>query len=336
MARTKRISAQRDAAQTLSTSKQCAINAPVVPVLQHLTDGATVADVNPEACIPMYLVRDRSENANLRLSAIIDGSPDAPIKAALTSIVAGAPTSVLVPLVGELTFVIDDHCVALQLKEQDKNASTTPVTISEIKSRFEVWYSIVDGCQLHGAIMYNRVHKPLRWGTIVWRVLLIYPGYDLDEYRKLAVAQNERNQQVYHYESTLYDLLRILRNTYDTLYEKQLKKCQGDTTNVQVRHKEVLQEYDGGEHSKNTTVKQAVSVASRLSLRTIEAIGSVLNCISADVILKSSELNSQKITSRTAVMSAYDCRLFKKILCTSTLRGSASFMNAVKEDLEED
>ena len=61
---------------------------------------------------------------------------------------------------------------------------------------------------------------------------------------------------------------------------------------VNVRHKDVAHEYDGADHSRGTTVKQAVSVAARLSRRTIEALGEVVNSTCPDVILKSASLNS--------------------------------------------
>ena len=104
---------------------------------------------------------------------------------------------------------------------------------------------------------------------------------------------------------------------------------------IVVRHKDVAHEYDGADHSRSTTVKQAVSVAARLSHRAIEALGVVVNSTCADVILKSASLNSQKLTSTTAVMENYDCRLHKRSLCVSTIRGAAAFTNAAKEDLED-
>ena len=46
-------------------------------------------------------------------------------------------------------------------------------------------------------------------------------------------------------------------------------------------------------------------------------------------------MNSEQLTSITAVMQNYDCRLYKRILCVSTIRGATAFVNAVKDGLED-
>ena len=106
--RRQRISApaRAQASAITGTCNHIVDDAPVVPVLNHVTDGATILDVHPESCIPLFLSRKLSENAVLRLAAIIDGTFDGSI---LTSIVSGAPTSILVPLVGELSHFLDAY-----------------------------------------------------------------------------------------------------------------------------------------------------------------------------------------------------------------------------------
>ena len=82
-------------------------------------------------------------------------------------------------------------------------------------------------------------------------------------------------------------------------------------------------------------MRQAVSVATRLSRRAIKAIGSVANMLCPDIILSNKELNKDNLKSTDSIMSKYDCRIFKRFLCTSSLRGARHFMNAVRENAEE-
>ena len=159
-------------------------------------------------------------------------------------------------------------------------------------------------------------------------------GLNISEYRKLSVVQNERNKQIYHYEPTLYELLKSLRLIHDELYNQHLKSSRRGSRGVSIHHRDVAHRYDGGDHNRNTTVRQAVSVATRLSKRTIDAIGIVANMSCVDIILANTELNKHMLTSTSSILSHYDCRLFKRFLCTSTLRGAKHFMNVIKEDEE--
>ena len=67
----------------------------------------------------------------------------------------------------------------------------------------------------------------------MWRVFVVQPTYKIDEYRKLARVQNERNKTVYHYECTVYDLLKGLRMEHDALFVEALKKSRtGDGVSI--------------------------------------------------------------------------------------------------------
>ena len=123
------------------------------------------------------------------------------------------------------------------------------------------------------------------------------PGLEVCEYRKLAVVKNERNKQVYHYETTLFDLLSSLQRIHDELYQKRLKDSPNGRRGATVSHQDVAEMYDGGDHSKFTTVRQAVIVAARLNKSTIDAIGEVANKTCPCIFLNSGKLNTQKLTS---------------------------------------
>ena len=195
----KRVSAG-SMAQRADTDVTCVVDeAPMVPLLNHLTDGATVIDVHPESCIPLFLNRELCENAVLRLAAIINGTSNNAKAGSLTSMVSGAPSSIVVPLTGELAFLVDEHI------EKLSRTSDRQICTETFKARFDVWHGIVDGCQMHGAILHNMKEFPGKWGAFLWRVLLLRPVFEVEDYRKLAIAQNERNRQEYHFETTVHD-----------------------------------------------------------------------------------------------------------------------------------
>lgn len=49
---------------------------------------------------------------------------------------------------------------------------------------------------------------------------------------------------------------------------------------------------NGGNHDKNTLVRQAVSIATRLSMKAMKVIGDAANMICTHMILSNSNLNS--------------------------------------------
>ena len=121
---------------------------------------------------------------------------------------------------------------------------------------------------------------------------------------------------------------------YDAIYaelKKDRRKKSGDVT---VPHRDVARRYDGGEHSTQTAVRQAVSVAHRLTHETIEAIGTVVNMECADVIVKTPDLNYHSFTSKDEVLTHQDCRLFKKFVCFGSLRAAKAFMSAIADGKE--
>ncbi len=293
------------------------------PFLSHLTDGASVMDLDPTACIPLCLIRGLSDNAILRLMSIFNGDANEDQHAvALTGMFTGTPTSLVVPLVDSLSYLVEE---TLSKTFED------PIDLKFNIESHRKWYGIIDGNQFHGALMRLRVKIPAKWEGVKWKVIVLRPGHELSEYRKLAVVQNERNKQLYHYETTLPDMLISLRNIYDDLYTSRLKASRTGKKGVSVHHRDVAHIYDGGDHEKNTTVRQAVSVATRLTRATIEAISTIASMTCEDIILSSAELNKDNLKSVSLVMSTYDCRLFRKFLCTSTLRGARHFMNASRE-----
>lgn len=305
-------------------------NQPFVPFLHHITDGCNVKDIDPASCIPLYLSRPRSDNAVKKLKSVINGDAineavcDSNNETTLTGFVSGSPTSVVVPLNGDLLYLLDDYFASREISPEDAEV---------MKAEHSVWYGIVDGCQLYHAIMESRRNSPAKWKSFVWKVFVVNAGLPLQEYRKLAVVQNERSKHANHYESTMFELLKGLRCRHDELYNAAVKDSRRNS--VSVTHRDVACAYDGGDHEKNTTIRQAVSVAIPICPRSIDAIGEVVNESCAEIIVNCNSLNTRNLTSTDDVLAAYDCRLFKHFLCLSTLRGASNFINALKEGDEE-
>ncbi len=308
-----------------STATNVAASKEVQPILKEVTDKSHIAELDPSSCIPLYLFRKRSNNAVKKLKAIFLGQHSM-TNVALPGIVSGTPTSAVVPLIGELEHYIKDYLLEEGYTEED---------LEEKIKKHEKWFGVIDGCQFYSAIMELRQEYPDKWMSFKWPVLVVRPGKSLADYRKLARIQNERNKDIYTYESTTYDLLHGLRLEYDILYNLANKKSRTGRRGVKINHKDVAHNYDGADHSSNTYIKQAVSVSSRLSPRTIEAIGEVCNLECPDIILKSPSLNRQNLGSVDDVISHTDCRLFRSFICFGSLRGAKAFMNAVLDDQEE-
>ncbi len=308
-----------------SATTQVAGSKAVKPILKEVIDQSYITELEPSSCIPLYLFRKRSNNAVKKLKAIFLGEHSI-TKLSLPGIVSGTPTSVVVPLTGELEHYIKDYFLAEGYSEED---------VEEKRNEHEKWFGIIDGCQFYSAIMELRMEYPDKWMSFKWPVLVVQPNKGLSEYRKLSRIQNERNKATYTFESTTYDLLHGLRLEYDILYEKAHRNSRTGKRGIKINHKDVAHNYDGAEHSSNTYIKQAVSVASRLSPRTIDVIGEVCNLECPDIILKSSSLNRQNLSSVDDVISHTDCRLFRSFICFGALRGAKAFMNAVLDDHEE-
>ena len=325
----KRVSATKPAHRTAadSTDKQTELQTKFLPFLSAVTAECYVLDVNPKSCIPLYLVRYDSRNAIERLKAILTGS----IKAQdllLSGMFSGSPTSIVVPLVGDLATYLDDY-----LSDHYDSADDAAAA----KATFPRWYGVIDGCQIRQALHELMDEIPETWGSFSWKVIAVHPNSSKDQYTQLARVQNERMKKGYSYDCTIYDLIRGLRNEYDKLIKEVAKTCPTGERGARskVKHKDVAEKYDGGDHSTNTSIKQAVTVASRISLDSIRALGTVVNTTCADVIVENSDLNVYSLKSQAEVLANQDCRLFKNFVCFGSLRSAKEFMSADKDGQAE-
>ncbi len=209
MSRNNRVTAPRPGAQVFEdrANNQYLFE----PILSNMMEKSFPKKVDPSCCIPLYLIRQRSTNAIQRLMYMFDGKTDNYI---LPGIVSGTPSSIVVPLTGELAKIAHEYFSSEGKSKED---------IDEIMSKHELWYGIIDGCQFHGAIMKLREQNTLKWMQFEWRVVVVESVWTMGEYRQLARIQNERNKETYHHESTVYELLHGLRIEYDLLYDKAFK-----------------------------------------------------------------------------------------------------------------
>ena len=150
---------------------------------------------------------------------------------------AGTPTSIVVPLTGNLFYLVENHFSSIF---EDPNDLLYQIV------QHEIWYGVIDGNHFHAALMKLRIIVPQKWEFTPWKVIIVKSGYDLDEYRKLAVIQNEKNKQLYHYEATLFDMLISLRDISDNLMNKRRKNSRTGPNGVSVHHRDGPHTYDGG------------------------------------------------------------------------------------------
>ena len=294
-----------------------------LPFLSPVTKGCYVHDVDPKSCIPLHLVRDDSRNAIERLKEILNGTSKCH-HLLLSGMFSGTPTSIVVPLEGDLVTFLDEY-----LSDRFEN----PEDASAMKAKYPQWFGVVDGCQLRQALHELMDEFPDTWGKFMWKVIVVHPRSSVDQYTQLARVQNERNKKGYTYECTVHDLLRGLRKEYDKLIAEFAKTCATGERGARskVTHKDVAEMYDGGDHWKQTPVRQAVTVAARITWDSIEAIGTVVNTTCADVIVHSTELNVYSLKSQDEVLANQDCRLFKNFVCFGSLRSAKCFMSAEKD-----
>ena len=123
-----------------------------LPFLSYITDGCTVREVDPSACIPLYILRSRFDSAVRKLKALLTGEhADHFGNSNLSGMVSGSPTSVVVPLLGGLEQIIEDYLARHYINEEDR---------IQVKASHEVCYLVIDGCQLLRALQELKEEKP--------------------------------------------------------------------------------------------------------------------------------------------------------------------------------
>lgn len=96
------------------------------------------------SCIPLHLAHPCSENAvRKRKALLVVENFEGDGELLLAGIYPGAPTAVVVPLVGDIECFLAFHLQ--KTNDIDENRAV-------VNALHEVWFGIVDGCILHGAL----------------------------------------------------------------------------------------------------------------------------------------------------------------------------------------
>lgn len=126
----------------------------------------------------------------------------------------------------------------------------------------------------------------------------------------------------------MYYLLRGLQIRIYSLQAEANKIGCLARRDAKVKHSDVAQGYYGGVHSANASMKQAASVASRLSWQTFEAFGTVTNMNFCDVTVRSANLNQTQFKTTEAVEAYEERRELKSFISFGALQAAESFMSA--------
>lgn len=168
------------------------------------------------------------------------------------------------PLRGEITTFLDKY-LYLHFDSPEKAVA--------IKSKYSRWNLVIECFQVCQALHELMDEIPDKWDSFKWKVIVVRLNSSVDEYTQLARFRNEREKKGYIYECTIYDLLRELRHEYDKritvfaeIYSTGLRR-----TKSKVTHNVFAEQYNGGEHSANTCIKQAVTVAAQINQEAIDA-----------------------------------------------------------------
>ena len=78
--------------------------------------------------------------------------------------VSGTPNSVIVPLVGNLRYLVDDFFDELYKKPEDAQHH---------KDRNDFWYEVVDGCQYHCAMGELSEENPAKGRNVDCKVVRV-------------------------------------------------------------------------------------------------------------------------------------------------------------------
>lgn len=135
-------------------------NKTISPYLASLTANCIILDLDPSCCIPLYLVRDILRNAVAKLKLSITGKSES-TSMLLPGYVSASPTSMVIPLQDELEYLIKDYFMSICDSEEEA---------MELIRAHDKWYGIIDGCQLHAAIMELRDEIPDEWTEFRWKV----------------------------------------------------------------------------------------------------------------------------------------------------------------------
>ena len=294
------------------------------PLFLNLMRRSVNTEVDVTHCVPMFLNRGVTRGNITRLNQLFLGKGKGTGPAEY-GIVAGTDNAIVLQLGSETSYFVTDYL---------KNSGMSSLEASRRFEEVDIWYGVIDGNHSLLALKSIIEEKTPGWGNFQWYVTKLTGGHIIDEYRKLARMQNARHDRAYYVETTHYDLLKGLRLEYENILSKKLKVATNRRKPPKVGHREVATAYDGAPHTGHTSVKQAVSVAVRLSARALDVYGSIVNQELPGTIFNNPSFQTSGLSCEQDVLQSMDCRLFRKMVCFGALRSSRKFMSAVQDGNE--
>lgn len=289
-----------------------------VPMFKDIMQGSIYEEVDPTGCVPIANTRQFSTSGVRRLKAHIVGKTKGDESFGLGCLVEGTSTAIVVEITGTLRPLLKDYFM--------KNGYSDEQSASRIKSRLK-WYGIIDGAHLHAAILEVMQENPNEWDGFRWRVTLLKGGFPIERYRQLARVQNERQDERFHIQVTLYDSLSGLRQEYDRLCRENNGKKPTST--------EVAVVYNGMPNATDNTIRQAAGTAARIPKSVIEALGDIMSSERPDLCMSVPSRNTIGKRHADNVQDRVDCRVFRKFVSLSCIKSCTVFMNAKGIDGEK-
>ncbi len=279
----------------------------------ELVVGSKDMFVELDSCIPFTKIRPLSSSGVRRLVSSFRGDEAKlePSDISLyqsTGMALGSDIGMVVPLVGGLSQYVSEYFIEEGFRDEELQR--------KVKTR-ELWFGIVDGLHSHAALTFLKKNYS-KWSQFKWYVKCLNSGFSIEKYRQLGRVQNARHHKHFYIELTLFDVLYNLKLEHEKL-KREKRKCGGSET---------AHAYDGAQHARNSTLQQKANLSIRLPISVLEEMGSIMNKDHPEMILSSRSMCKRGAETVDQLMEREDCRLFRSFLTASTLKGSATFMNA--------
>ena len=281
---------------------------------------AVYKNVRIDSCVPLLPSRSISASGVKRLkSHILNVWLDTGKKQ--SGFVETSSTVIVMPLEkGDTSFLT-------QYDEQRRRDGRASISSDSMNAD---WYGIIDGCHRHAAFMDIRDEFGGSWTDFMMKVTCLKRRISLSKCKQIQRAHHQLLDDAFRIETTMFDLLSGLRKIYDRLYNEQALHHRGSKP-IEVKHQTVAELYDGVPHVKMDFTRQAVSVASRISLEALHAIGDVVNEERPRLCLQDPMVNTDGVQDEELIMKQFDCRVFRGFVKWTALRASTTFMNGVSK-----
>lgn len=278
----------------------------VTEAFRDLLEGAEIMKLDPDVCIPFSKVRSISPSGVSRLKESFSGHIEddgmtkgitsggcLPSVVRLEGVYESFPYSFL-----ESNFLAD----GLSANEATKKAE-------EMVKKHDVWYGIIDGAHRHMAISELMKDSPNRWAGFQWTVMVIQSA-SKSILRAYARNANEKQKKDYVVACTFYDTLCAFKDE-----AKEIEACTGQMPSAV----EVAGKVAGGKKWSSATTVQLARTALRLPNEVLEEIGAIVNS-------EHPEIASGFHQKSPRNGSTPDCRIYRNIFSSSSLKQATSFM----------